>query len=136
MVGPDRRTEDGMSKPEIPESVQAEPIQEVDAFDRRGMMSKLVAAAALAATGIVNGEASTQAQSPRLAGENRAQKVEKWNESYKIFKDSAIRLLKMQTGFRVEILATPELGATLRSMGLVPNTEGGPVKVSIEFSNT
>ena len=29
-----------------------------------------------------------------------------------------------------------ELAATLRSMGLVPNAEGGAVKLSIEFSNT
>lgn len=62
--------------------------------------------------------------------------MNKWNESFKFYKDSALKFIKLRTGFRVEIQATPELTTTLRSMGLVPNADGGAVKLSIEFSNS
>ena len=127
-----------MTDTESTESNQAQESNEVDTFDRRDIMTKLVAAAALAATGLVSGEAGADTKAVKLSGPvtDKTEKVDKWNESYKIFKDSALKFYKMRTGFRVEIQATPELGATLRSMGLVPNAEGGTVKLSIEFSNS
>ena len=112
---------------------------EVDPIDRRAIMTKLVAAAALAATGLVSGEAGADARTaskPPVATIDK-EKVDKWNESYKYYKESTVKLMKLRTGFRVEIQATPELGATLRSMGLVSAaSDTGTVKLSIEFSSS
>jgi hypothetical protein len=113
---------------------------ELDPIARREIMTKLVAVAALAATGLVSGEANAEvkaASALKLDKVDKVDKVDKWNESYKVFKDSAIKFVKLRTGFRVEIHATPELGTTLRSMGLVPAAgDASAVKLSIEFSNS
>ena len=94
-------------------------------------MAKLVAAAAVAASGLVSGTAHAD----KVTGANQG-KFDKWTESFKVYKNSTLKYMKQSTGFRVEIQANAELSATLRSMGLVPNADSGSVKLSIEFSNS
>jgi len=128
-----------MTEHESPESNSSEVVSEPAAFERRNIMAKLVAAAALAAAGLVSGEANADPKVvSKVVGPDalKLDKTDKWLESSKVFKESAIKFHKHSTGFRVEIQANPELGAALRSMGLVPNVEGGSVKLAIEFTNT
>ncbi len=124
-----------MTESQDNQSTLPESDAEESAVERRDLLTKLVAAAAFAATGLAAGGAGAE-PAKAAAAAVKLDKTDKWLESSKIYKDSAFKFHKMQTGFRVEIQAPAELATTLRSMGLVPNAEGGAVKLSIEFTNT
>lgn len=57
---------DNPATPTIPSE-----IQEIETFDRRDIMTKLVAAAALAATGLVSGEAGADTKTAKLSGTDK-----------------------------------------------------------------
>ena len=62
---------DNPATPTIPSE-----IQEIETFDRRDIMTKLVAAAALAATGLVSGEAGADTKTAKLSGTDKVNRVE------------------------------------------------------------